>query len=204
MAGDQLSVSDKFKMDGKDYPDGMGGTAAWKSGDANTWEMVSKANGKVVGTETFKLSANGKTLTDSVKQIKADGGALQSTSVYERVSGDSSLAGKWKTRKVSGAAGTIEFIPSGTDGLIFKNAEMGLSCNAKLDGKDYPCSGPMLPPGFTIAMTTAGRSLNLTVKKDGKAYFKATQTVAADGKTMTETGFPAGTDETFKLVYDRL
>src|SRR5436190_3663942 len=42
-----FGVTYKFKMDGKDYPDGMGGTAAWKPVDATTWELVAKANGKV-------------------------------------------------------------------------------------------------------------------------------------------------------------
>src|SRR5215210_6175721 len=52
-----FGVTYKFKMDGKDYPDGMGGTATWKTVDASTWELVIKANGKVVGTDTMKLSA---------------------------------------------------------------------------------------------------------------------------------------------------
>jgi hypothetical protein len=198
-----FGVSYKFKMDGKDYPDGMGGAAAWKSVDANTWELVAKANGKVTVTDTFKLGADGKTLTDAAKQMKADGGAIQSTTVYERASGGSSLAGKWKTKKVSGESGMIEIIPSGADGLVFKDPDMGMSCDAKLDGKDYPCTGPMLPPGFTVAMKKAARSLELTVKKDGKPFFKGTYTVAADGKSMTEIGTLASGGDKFKIVFDR-
>ena len=199
-----FGVTYKFKMDGKDYPDGMGGTAAWKSVDANTWELVAKANGKVTGTDTLKLGADGKTLTDDAKQIKADGGEMQSTAVYERVSGDASLAGKWKTKKVSGESGTIEITPSGADGIVFKDPDMGMCCDAKLDGKDYPCTGPMLPPGFTVAMKNAARSLDFTVKKDGKPFFKATYTVAADGKSMTETGPPTSGGDKFKIVFDRM
>ena len=41
-----FGVTYKFKMDGKDYPDSMGGTAAWKAVDANTWEVVAKATVK--------------------------------------------------------------------------------------------------------------------------------------------------------------
>jgi hypothetical protein len=199
-----FGVTYRFKMDGKDYPDGMGGTAAWRSVDATTWEMVAKANGKVTETDTLKLSADGKTLTDDVKQSKADGGALHSTTVYERVSGGQSLAGKWKTRKVTGASGTIEMIPSGGGGLLFKDPDMGLSCDAKLDGKDYPCTGPLLPPGFTVAMIADARSLDLTVKKDAKPVFTATYTVAADGKSMTEIGAPANGGDKIKVMFDRM
>jgi len=200
-----FGVTYKFKMDGKDYPDSMGGTAAWKAVDANTWEVVAKANGKVTETDTFKLGSDGKTLTDNAKQMKADGGSMESTTVYERVSGGPSLAGKWKTKKVSGASGMVEMTASGNDGLIFKDPDMGMSCDAKLDGKDYPCSGPMLPPGFTVAMKNAPpRSLDITVKKDGKPFFKATYTVAADGKSMTETGGAVASTEKFKITFDRM
>ncbi len=79
-----------------------------------------------------------------------------------------------------------------------------MSCDAKLDGKDYPCTGPMLPPGFTVAMKSAARSLDLTVKKDGKPFFKSTYTVEADGKSMTETGTPASGGDKLKIVFDRM
>src|ERR1022692_3678471 len=147
-----FGVTYKFKMDVKDYPDGMDGTT-----------------------------------------------------VYQRVSGGPGLGGKWQTKKVSGAAGVIEIAQSGTDGLSFKDSDMGMTCDSKLDGKDYPCTGPMMPPGFTIAMKNAPpRSLDITVKKDGKPFFKATYTVAADGKSMAETGGAVASTEKFKITFDRM
>ena len=199
-----FGITYKFKMDGKDYPDNMGGTAEWKAVGANTWELVAKANGKVTETDTFKLGADGKTLTDIARQMKADGGSLETSAVYERVSGGPSLAGKWKTRKVSGASEMMEMTASGTDGLILKDPDMGMNCDAKLDGKDYPCTGPMLPPGFTVAMKNAARSLDLTVKKDGKSFFNATYTVSPDGKTMTEIGVASSGSDKIKIVFDRM
>jgi hypothetical protein len=59
-------------------------------------------------------------------------------------------------------------------------------------------------PGFTVAMKNAARSLNMTVKKDGKPFFKATYTVAADGKSMTEIGAPTSGGDNPKIVFDRL
>jgi len=191
-------------MDGKDYPDGMGGTAAWKAVNASTWDFVAKVNGKVTETDTFKLAPDGKTLTDESKQMKPGGGSMDSTAVYERVSGGPSLAGKWKTKKVSGAAGSIEIGQSGSGGVTFRDPDVGVNCDAKLDGKDYPCTGPMMPAGFTVAMTNVSRSLEMTIKKDGKPFFKATYTVAADGKSMTETGTAASGGDQMKIVYDRM
>lgn len=199
-----FGVTYKFKMDGKDYSDNMGDMVTWKSVRPDTWEMVTKANGKVAQTDTFKLSADGKSLTDSTKQMKPDGGSIDGTTVYDRVSGGPSIAGKWKTKKVSGGSGMMEMVASGSDHLTYKDLDLGMSCSAKLDGKDYPCTGPMLPAGYTAALTNAARSLDLTVKKDGKPFFKATYTVSADGKTMTEIGAPVSGGEKFKIVFDRM
>ena len=71
----------------------------------------------------------------------------------------------------------IEMIAYGSNGLTFKYLDQGMTCEGKLDGKDYPCTGPMLPPGFTSAVKDSGRSLDLVVKKDGKAFFTGTYTV---------------------------
>jgi len=199
-----FGITAKYKMDGKDYPDGMGGTISWKAVDGNTWETVEKANGRVTETDTFKLSADGKTLTQISKTMKADGGSIDGTTVYSRGSAGTGLAGKWRTNKVSGGSGTIEYAASGSDGLIFKDLDQGMTCEAKLDGKDYPCTGPLVPPGFTVVMKRSGRTLDFTVKKDGKAFFNASATVAADGNSMTETVAPAAGGDKYKIVYDRM
>jgi len=200
-----FGVTSKFKMDGKDYSDGMGGTTTWKAVGTNTWETVGKVNGKVTASDTLKLSADGKTLTDNSRQMKPDGGTMDSTTIFQRVSGGPGLGGKWQTKKVSGAAGIIEIAQSGTDGLSFKDTDMGMTCDSKLDGNDYPCSGPMMPQGFTIAMKNASpRSLDVTVKKDGKPFVKATYTVAADGKSMVETGGAVASTEKVKITFERM
>src|ERR1700693_1924728 len=90
-----FGVTAKFKMDGNECSDGMGGTVAWKDVGGNTWESISKANGKVTAKDTFKLSADGKTLTDSNKEMKRDGSMIDSTTVYSRAAGGPGLAGKW-------------------------------------------------------------------------------------------------------------
>jgi hypothetical protein len=125
--------------------------------------------------------------------------------VAERVSGGPGLAGKWKTKNLkSSPPSSLELSPSGTDGLIFKIVDMGLTCDAKLDGKDYPCSGPTLAEGWTVAFAkTDPRSLDMTVKNKGKLLYKVMYTVSADGKTLTETGTATATKEKVKVVYDR-
>jgi hypothetical protein len=207
-SGEWQSTADgqpyKFKMDGKDYSDGLGNTAAWKAIDANTWQTTWKLNGKVLNTDTLKVGTDG-TLAVSTKGTRPNGEAMDDTTTFQRVSGSAGLGGKWKTKNVkSGSPAVMELVPSGIEGLSFKEPANGLTCDARLDGRDYPCSGPTLAPGWAVTMAKAGaRSLDLVVKKDGKPFFKMTYTVDVDGKTLTETGGATATDEKIKIVYDR-
>ena len=194
-----------FQVDGKEYPALFGSTAAWKKLDANTWETINKQDGKLLRTDTTRLSADGKTLTVTSKGPKPAGGTFDQTAVYERVSGGPGLEGKWKTKNVKSSAPTVlELASSGADGLTIKVPDFQITSDAKFNGKDYPATGPTVPPGFTMAIQKAGpRSFEMTEKQNGKTLFKLTFTVSADGKTLTEAGGAIGIDEKFKAVYDR-
>src|SRR5689334_4796988 len=90
----------KFRMDQKDYPDGMGSTASWKPLDAATWQTVWKLNGKLLFTDTLKLTADAKNLTINTKGTKPNGNPIDTTTAAQRISGGPGLAGKWKTSNV--------------------------------------------------------------------------------------------------------
>jgi len=195
----------KFKLDGKDNPTPIGNTAAWKSTSATTWETIWKLNGKVLVTDTTTLASDGKTLTVQTKGTKPNGETIDDTTVFQRVSGTAGLAGKWKTKNVkSSAPEMLELTPSGTDGLTYKVVDFGLVCDSKLDGKDYPCTGPTLSSGWAVAFTKSGaRSFDYTVKMNGKVFYKGRFMAPADGKTLIDSGVAAGTTERIKVVYDR-
>jgi hypothetical protein len=198
-------MSYTFRMDGKDYPSLLGRTAAWKQIDPHTWETTSKLNGKVLSTTTRKLSADGATLTEEAKGPKPAGGTFDETTVYQRVSGGPGLPGKWRTKNYkSSSPDVMELAASGADGLTLTIADYQATCNAKFDGKDYAATGPTLPAGLTLAIQKTGpRSFDMTEKQDGKALYKSTFTVSADGKTLTETGSAVGVSEKYTAVYDR-
>lgn len=194
-----------FRVDGKDYPALFGRTATWKQIDANTWETVNKQDGKPLSAETTRLSADGKILTVNAKGPIPAGGTFDQTVVYERVSGGPGLVGKWKTKNFATSAPTVlELVPSGSVGLTVNIPDFKITSEVKFDGKDYPATGPGVPPGLTLAMQKTGpRSFDMTEKQNGKPLFKLSFTVSADGKTLTETGGPVGVSEKFKAVYDR-
>jgi hypothetical protein len=194
-----------FKTDGKEYSTPWGTSASWKSINANTWETTNKVNGKVTGTATMKLSADGKTLSVDSKSIKATGETSTDSLVYERVSGTAGLAGKWKTKNVKiGAPGTMTVASSGADGLNFTFVEEKGTCTGKFDGKDYPATGPIWPSGWTCNIAKNGAlGVDVTWKKDGKVMYKDSFTASADGKVLTDIGSAPGANEKVKAVYDR-
>jgi hypothetical protein len=194
----------RFKMDGNDYPDGLGDTTAWKSIDPNTWQTTWKLNGKTLSTDTLRVGTDG-ILTINTKGTRPNGEAIDDTTTLQRVSGGPGLAGKWKTKNVkSGSPEVMEFVASGGNGLAYRVPAMGMTCDGKLDGKDSACSGSTLPPGWTVAMTKSGVSvLTVVVKKDGKPFYRFAYATSADGKTLTATGGAAATNEKIRIVYDR-
>ncbi len=194
----------KFKLDGNEYPDGMGDTAAWKNVDASTWQTVWKVNGRVLGTDTLKVGTDG-VLTVNTKGTKPNGEALDDTTTYQRVSGGPGLAGKWKSKGMqSGSPEVVVLTATGADGLSYKVPSLDLTCDGKVDGKDYPCTGPTMAPGFTATLTKSGaRSFGVTVKKDGKPLYRYEYSVSADGNALTASGGAIATKEKVKVVYDR-
>lgn len=194
-----------FKIDGKDYPAMFGGTAAWKSTDATTWEVSNKLNGRFLGTNTFKLSADGKSLTENSKGPKPAGGTYDDTATYQRMSGTAGLAGKWKTKNFkSSAPNVMEFAAAAADGMTINLSAFQAVCNVKFDGQEYPCTGPTMPPGMTVALKKSGANgFEMTEKMGGKALYQSTFTASADGKTLTENGRAVATGEKIKVVYNR-
>jgi hypothetical protein len=196
--------SDKFKIDGKEYPTAFGAGATWKQLDPNSWETTYRMNGKVLSVDTTRISADGKTMTITAKGTKPNGEAFNDTTTLQRVSGGPGLAGKWKSTEVKASTEMWDISPNGDDGLTMKIVDFNAICTMKFDGKDYPATGPTVPKNLTLAAQKASpRSLDMTEKMDGKVVFLFSFTVSADGKTLTSDGGAPGSSEKTQAVYDK-
>jgi hypothetical protein len=193
-----------FKPDGSDTTTPIGSTSAWTKVDDSTWKEVDRLGSTPLGTTLYKLSADGKTLTVNSTGKKPNGDAFNDTAVYTRILPGAGFFGKWKSTKVDVAMAGYVFKDNGDGTLLWSLPEYKATVTLKLDGKDYPATGPTVPPGLTLTLTPAGAHKFLMVeKKDSKPIFKATETVSADGKTLTETGSAVGVDEPSTVVYDK-
>ena len=132
--------------------------------------MVAKLNNKAIQTDTLKFSADYKTMTVTSQGKRPSGEAWEDVTVYQRVSGTTGLAGKWKATKVTmNSLKQIEFRAFGSDGLTWTIADYEVTCSAPFDAKDYPVTGRSAPPGLTVSLKKTGlRAFELIEKKDRK------------------------------------
>lgn len=195
-----------FKTDGHSYPAGFGGTdATWKQIDSSTWQAVFRRRGVMLGTDTMKVSADGKTMTDTSDGKNPDGKTFHDTEVFTRVAGEKGLMGTWKSDKVKmSSSNTLEFAANGQDGITWILPAVKGKVSTKFDGKDYAAAGPTVPSGLTLACTRTGKdSFSMIEKISGKPLFKGTYKVSADGKTLTAISTPVSVNQPETAVYDK-
>jgi len=183
------SQSYSFKPDGSSFTTPLGVERTFKKTGDSTYSTTNTVNGRLDDTNTWKLSADGKTLVIESKGTKPNGDTFDDVTTYVRTSSGTGLIGGWKNSKVKlSSPNTLTFQINGNDFTLAISDIKG-SCRAKLDGKDYPCAGPTVPDGITVAITKTGaNSLKLVEKSKSKVLAIIHYQVAADGKTMNIKG----------------
>lgn len=199
------TVAYDITLDGKDHPTIFDRTAAWSSSGKNGWDTVNKAHGVVMSTAHRSLSADGKTMTASYTENRADGSVVHEGDVFTRVSGGPGLAGTWKdtSAKVSSDLMNISVPGAGRFAIAYPTDKSSIV--GKTDGSPSPAIGPQVPPGATFHLKAmSGNHWQLYGSLKGKTYFTGDMTVSADGKTLTRTTWIPGkaTEKTVE-VYDR-
>lgn len=191
-----------FKTDGKPYPTPDGGTTTWKATSATVWDVTNHMNNKV--QSTYNLVLNGDNLAVSGKFFKPEGGSMDFTAKYKRVSGGPGFAGKWMSTEVQMPMTTLEIAANGTNGIKISNdGTPMIACN--FDGKDTPGLGMMAGSKSTFACTkVSDSSFKILAKLDGKPMYEDIYSVSADGKTLTDAGTPLNAkSEPYKMVFDK-
>ncbi|WP_433966687.1 hypothetical protein [Tunturiibacter gelidiferens] len=156
-------------------------------------EETDKKDGKVVGTSTTTVSADGKTARFSFSDSSDTNGGPpvtgkgEATLVAKGPAGSNAISGSWRTTMMEGLSDNATvwtYKVSGEE--ITMTAPTGQSYTAKLDGTEAPMSGD---PGVTsVSVKMNGKNtLEETDKRDGKVISVWTVTVAPDGKTAKAT-----------------
>jgi hypothetical protein len=197
-------VDETIVADGTFQP-GRGGTQLSAKAEApDTWIVSRQKDGKVMLRATWKLSADGSTLTDYYREFPAEGPLISMDYVYQRTGGGSGFAADWQSIKETiNTDFLMEVKAYEGDGLTFLTLDDKQARNMKFDGKDYPVEGPGGPGGSTSAQRLDDRRLAIVDKWKDKAYGTEDVTLSADGKTLTMTKHFNGRDKPNVMVFAR-
>jgi hypothetical protein len=194
-----------FRTDGKTYAMPSGNIAVWRELSPASWSTEYRTgDGKLLSNDSWKLSADNKTLSVTTTGVKADGDLYTDTAEYARTAGTTGLLGEWKSTSVSlSSPDEFSIETLGLDGLVLKVPSMKLSCQARFDGKEVPVEGPDLPAGLRLTFDRTGPyTFRLTQKINGSPIRSSVYTVSEDRETMTEVGGATG-DPPSTMVWEK-
>jgi len=193
--------------DGADHPGVSGSTVSLTIEEPGTWKIVRKMKGQNVLSAVWRLSADGKTLSDAFTSYQPDGSTSTTNLSFRRAAGNAGIPGTWEDTdvKLDGVYG-LEIRPFDRDGLTLISTNSGTAAapkNIKFDGKGYPT-----PSGLGVSAESTGNrigrlGLEFTTKVDGKILEARQMTLSPDLKTITVLVHPAGQRLPNTLVFDR-
>jgi hypothetical protein len=194
-----------FRTDGGNYRMPTDEVAIWRQPSPDSWTTEYRTReGKLLRSDNWKLSADGKTLSVTTSGVKANGDLYTDTEDYVRTAGDSGLIGSWKgTQAKLSSPSELLIQEVGLDGLILKIPALKATAATNFNGKEVEIQGPDIPSGLRLSLTRTGPySFRLLQKLNGTPVDSAQYTVSPDGKTMTEVGGAPG-DPPSTLVWEK-
>jgi hypothetical protein len=177
-------------------------TDAIKVVDDHTIVETAKKDGKVVGTRTTTVAADGKTATfESVSNREGSDATVKGTMtrVAAAPAGSHAAAGAWRTTSYQSATDSTLLTTYKVDGNTVTMKDMrGESYTATLDGKPAPYKGDPGTDMVTVKMD--GKTMVETFMFGGKVTSIAKTTISPDGKTMTTHVLNKPSDREMTLV----
>jgi hypothetical protein len=185
---------------------GVDGTLLSVKAEApDTWIVQRKQGDRLLVRATWKLSKDGRTLTDYFRQFDSAGAMLSMDYVYRRAGPGSAFVGVWQSVKETMKSPlSMQVKAFEGDGLSFVTSPKLIVKNVKLDGRDYPRDGASAHGGASSsARRVDERTLTVTDKSDGKVTVTEDFGLSADLKTLTMTQHIAGRDKPNVFVFKR-
>jgi hypothetical protein len=194
-----------FRADGKNYAMPSGNIAIWRQTSPASWTTeYRKTDGKLLSSDSWKLSSDGQKLSVTTSGVKTDGDLFTDTAEYVRTAGSNGLMGAWKSTEVKlSSPDEFSIAELGLDKLVLKVPAMKVSCEITSDGKEVAVEGPDIPTGLRISLTRTGPyTFRLVQELNGSVISTAVYTVAEDRETMTEVGGAPG-DPPATIVWEK-
>jgi hypothetical protein len=197
------AVTFKFACDGKDYPV-IGNSTISCTGSGNSYEMVSKINGKFDSKSTQTISADGTTMTSVTTGKRPDGTAYTDRETDIREGSGTGMVGTWRSTKVKNTATAVMILKVNDGVLHYEDPGYKVTSDAKLDGTSAPVNGPTVPPGMTVSNKLDNGAVTTTITLNGKDLSVDVMTLSADGKVITDVSWTPGKEnEKQTYVYEK-
>jgi hypothetical protein len=174
--------------------------------DANNYERSAARNGVPLGTTTYKISSDGKTLVTETTGNSPSGKSFDDTTTYTRVAGTKGLMGSWKDTDVKMKEDQVMVWKAGptADSMRWELPDLKAYVDITFDGKEYTPVGPTVPKGLTLSLTKTGpHSLAMVEKLNGKVLEKSSYKLSPDGKTLTEVEAPPDGKAPETIIYEK-
>ncbi|HEY4088880.1 MAG TPA: hypothetical protein VGM43_23275 [Bryobacteraceae bacterium] len=193
---------DTITADGTDQPGLRGTTLSVAIEAPDRWKVVRKDKGRKLLTGIWRLSKDGKTLSDEYTNETAAPPSTV-TYAYKRTSGSSGFPGMWEnTNDKVNSSFQLEIQPYEDGGLSLSTR--GDARQMKFDGKEYPHHGANLNADATSSGHRGSeRSLEITDKIGGEVVVSNQVDLSSDLQTLTLTVHPAGQSHPNILVFHR-
>jgi hypothetical protein len=198
-------VTYSFRVDGNNYAMPSGNIAIWRQTSPTSWTTeYRKTDGKLMSSDSWKLSTDGQKLSVTTSGVKADGDLYTNTAEYARTAGSNGLMGAWKSTEVKlSSPDEFSIQEVGLDELILKVPAMKVTLQVTPDGKEVAVEGPDIPSGLRISLTRTGPyAFRLVQKLNGSVVSTSVYTVSEDRSTMTEVGGAPG-DPPATMVWEK-
>lgn len=198
----------KVKADGADHAvsghPGFDAVAVKVLGD-HAFEETDKLDGKVVGSMTFTVAANGKTGTYDYTNNNGPSpvtGKLLLKRTAAGAPGSNAAAGSWQFGNFDNLSANALTSTYKVDGNVVNFSDpTGDAYTATINGKAVPYTDGSGTKGETVAVKRVGKdSLRETFYRDGKVASWDTLTVASNGKTMRMHGHNVRNDRSMSSV----
>jgi hypothetical protein len=180
-----------IKADGKEQPTPVHNTRdhmSVKVVSPTTVEYTEKVGGKVIGTSTDTVSADGNRLTTTFTNYSGEQ-QFKGTATSKRVGpvppGAHAVSGAWMQDSVPEVTESAKFfVVQSTDNGI-KWTWNGMITDAKFDGKQYAVKND--PSKTLVALKKINdRQFEERGTSEGKVQYITMWTLSADGKTITQ------------------
>ncbi len=153
--------------DGTDQPGLLGSTLSVTVEGPDTWKVIRKVRGRTQLMGIWKLSQDGKALTDGFTGNQPDGSTFSLNYVYKRMAGSSGFAGMWESASEQvNSVFELQIQPYEDDGLSFITPAQKAIKNMKFDGKRVSERGSECGPRLCLRWTPGGWAQSRNDRQD--------------------------------------